>query len=133
MKRRSKSSKYLKYLPVLIIAVLVVIFIAWGGIWTKSLRVLSPSMSPAIKEGDSVQVRKCDISEAKIGDIVTYTPIIGDNTFLTHRVVDIYTDENGEIFLTTRGDDNNVDDPNPVTKEKFYGIVVRINFMPVKK
>lgn len=79
----------------------------------------SGSMEPTIKMHSLIIVKERAAEEIKVGDIITYYG--GDSvTRVTHRVVDEV--DNGEGFIT-RGDANNVDDPNPVKKESIIGEV----------
>lgn len=80
----------------------------------------SGSMMPALDINSLLIVREKPASDIEIGDIITYSA--NNNTMrVTHRVVDIQ--DNGEAFIT-RGDANNVDDPNPISKDRVIGEVV---------
>lgn len=82
--------------------------------------VESGSMEPAIKMGSMVIVKELPASEIKIGDAaIFYTE--DREAKVTHRVVDI--EGNGESFIT-RGDANNMDDPNPRGKSEVIGKVL---------
>lgn len=81
--------------------------------------VLSGSMSPAFDTGSVVFVRPVDPQTIEVGDVITFTG--GGDHLTTHRVVDI--DDSEGIVFTTRGDANNVNDPNPVPVERLVGRV----------
>ena len=75
----------------------------------KVYNVLTGSMSPTIK----------------VGGLITFRSSSTDNV-TTHRVIDI---ENvNEIRFVTKGDANNVQDPNPVDSSFLVGKVVK--FIP---
>ncbi len=82
--------------------------------------VLSGSMNPAFDTGSVVFVRPAGPQTIAVGDIITFSGSSSD-LLTTHRVVDINS-ENGLEF-TTRGDANNVDDPNPVPAANVIGRV----------
>ena len=86
--------------------------------------VVSGSMVPALKIGDSVVVQNAKAADCKKGDIVVYSnPNSGLN--IIHRVVDVITtvrdDENGGSKLVTilrvKGDANALPDDVDVTDE----------------
>jgi len=71
--------------------------------------VAGGSMEPTIPYGSVAITREVDAARVEVGDIIVYTdPRSGAIT--THRVVAIQDDGR----LVTRGDANNVDDPEPV-------------------
>lgn len=82
--------------------------------------VLSGSMSPAFDTGSMVFVRPADPVTIEVGDVITFSGS-SEDLLTTHRVVNI-DDEDGLKFIT-RGDANNVDDPNPVPVENVVGRV----------
>ncbi len=79
------------------------------------LKVLTGSMNPEIKAGENIIIKKCDKYE--IGDVITYIAKSGE--LITHRIVSI-TDK----FYYTKGDANNVCDPEPVLVNQIYGKVI---------
>lgn len=85
--------------------------------------VLSPSMDPAIKEGDLAVVKSVDASEIQEGDVISFfDPDSNQGSVLTHRVVAVNQTASGEITFTTRGDANNADDPSPAKAEDLIGV-----------
>ena len=83
--------------------------------------VLSGSMNPAFDTGSLVLVRHTEPELIEKGDIITFSSGAGGGTPTTHRVVDIQND--GDLAFVTRGDANNVNDPNPVPAEQVIGRV----------
>ena len=86
--------------------------------------IVSGSMEPIIKVKDAVVVRRCEEKDIKIGDVVTYRSM--DESFygilITHRVVNIET-ENGEKVFITKGDSNETVDRTPVKYGQIQGKV----------
>ncbi len=78
------------------------------------LVVLTGSMEPTFKVGSIIYYKKVDLEELKVGDIITFNT--KDNNFVSHRIVSI---ENG--IIETKGDKNNVPDPNKVRFEDVKG------------
>ena len=86
--------------------------------------IVSGSMEPIIKVRDAVVVRRCEIDDIKIGDVVTYRSL--DESFygilITHRVVNI-EENNGEKIFITKGDNNETIDRSPVSFNQIQGKV----------
>ena len=79
----------------------------------------SPSMNPTIKINESVVYDIVDIKTIKENDIVVY---YNEGFKVVHRVVKVLKDENNNVKLTTKGDNNLYNDENYVTKDNFIGI-----------
>lgn len=86
-----------------------------------SYAVLSGSMRPAIEPGDLVVVRPVGAEEVGVGSVITYQRESGRGATVTHRVVAVETTGSGERLFTTRGDDNDVADPEPVRPVQVRG------------
>ena len=84
----------------------------------KTFTIISGSMEPNISVNDLVIIKKVEKSEIKKGDIISFK-INGE--IITHRVINIETDTNGEILYTTQGDANNIQDYNKITFENIEG------------
>lgn len=85
----------------------------------SSLTVVSPSMSGTIEKGDFIIIK--DTGDYKIGDIVTYIHE-GEKIPTTHRIIQI---EEGGKFVT-KGDFNDSEDLQRVTKDEIFGEVVSV-------
>ncbi|MBY7144126.1 signal peptidase I [Virgibacillus sp. NKC19-3] len=83
--------------------------------------VLSGSMEPGIQTGSMIAVRSVDDerTDFKSGDVITF--IEEDNTLITHRIVEVTTTNNGVLY-TTKGDNNNAVDANPVLADNVVGV-----------
>jgi signal peptidase I len=83
--------------------------------------VLSGSMNPAFDTGSLVFVKPTEPAAIKEGDIITFSSSSDTTSLTTHRVVGI--NQNDGLSFVTRGDANNVNDPNPVPAENVVGRV----------
>ncbi len=83
--------------------------------------VLSDSMSPEFDTGSLAFVREVEPEQIVIGDIITYSTRTETNSLTSHRVVEVVS--NDGLRFITRGDANNVNDPNPVLSENVVGRV----------
>jgi signal peptidase I len=100
----------------------------------RTYSVLTDSMTPradgssppgGFGKGAVILIRMCRPEDVKVGDIITFNPSAREeeNTmFLTHRVKEIKNELGGKegIFLVTRGDANNSDDP-PISGDMLIG------------
>lgn len=88
--------------------------------------IISPSMEPNVSVYDVVVAVDSDVSKIKVGDVITFISTWDMNygVNVTHRVVAISKNENGEYQLTTKGDNNNTPDGSYVTQNNLIGKVV---------
>ncbi len=88
--------------------------------------IISPSMEPNVSVYDVVVAVDSDVSKIKVGDVITFISTWDMNYGInvTHRVVAISKNENGEYQLTTKGDNNNTPDGSYVTQNNLIGKVV---------
>ncbi len=86
------------------------------------LVVLSGSMSgdapDHIEVGDLIFVGSVDTADLGVGDVITY---MQEGSAITHRIIDIKTEE-GKLLFYTKGDANNSADRKPVEAENVVGI-----------
>ena len=75
------------------------------------------SMSPAIRDGETVYVKPASENNLRSGDIVL---VKGDHGFRLHRL--IRADVSGDVFIT-RGDCGLQDDP-PARRSQILGVAV---------
>lgn len=81
--------------------------------------IVSESMEPTLDINDVVVVQKCEPSQFKIGDIITFQQ---DEKIISHRIINI-TKEKEKIKFETKGDNNKIPDANLVDTEQVYGKV----------
>ncbi|MFS0821460.1 signal peptidase I [Bacillus sp. 1P02SD] len=84
----------------------------------KIMTVLSGSMDPLLEPGDIIFVNVIDRYQVKVNDVITYQK--GQQTFVTHRVVDIVTN-GGDRSFQTKGDANNINDQELVSPNQLVG------------
>lgn len=83
--------------------------------------ILTGSMEPRMPPGTLVVTRPVDPADLAIGSVVTYQLESGESQVVTHRVVGIGVDGDGETVFRTQGDANEVADPLPVRAEQIRG------------
>ncbi len=105
----------------------VIIFLLAALIWVPKVfgmntyYVSSDSMEPAIHKGSLVFTEHVELKDIKTGeDVLVFTSPVNQKTFM-HRA--IYINES-EQLIYTKGDNNNVADPVPVSFEACSGRVV---------
>jgi signal peptidase len=85
------------------------------------LVVMTDSMDPEIESGDLVIYHTIDAEEVEVGDVISFYDPAGDGTsIVTHRVIDIVTDDGG-LYFQTQGDANNTPDESLVPAENLTG------------
>lgn len=83
--------------------------------------VLTGSMAPAYPPGTLVVVRPAEAEDLAIGDVVTYQLESGRPTTVTHRIVAVGWNGQGEKVLITQGDANGAPDVAPVRPVQVRG------------
>lgn len=87
--------------------------------------IVSPSMTPVIEVYDVVINTRADKpSDIQIGDIITYisSAPTSEGMTITHRVIGINKDENGNYEYLTQGDNNEQPDPLYVPYDDVIGV-----------
>lgn len=87
-------------------------------------RVSSGSMQPELEIGDVILMKECNPLDLKKGDIVTYQGTTGEmaGKAVTHRVVKAPFEKDGEYYIQTKGDANDLVDAD-VSISNVMGIV----------
>lgn len=91
----------------------------------STFRVVTGSMEPAIPTGALLLNKKTDISEIEKNDIICFKARIDEirGEVITHRVTEVLQDEQGNIYLETRGDANLATDRYYVDETNLIGRV----------
>lgn len=126
IKHKRMTKRIFKYIILNILIVLFVINIILSfeenthilGIYM--FNIVSESMEPTLCKDDVVFVKKCKLSELQKGDIITFQQ--GDRR-ISHRITDIIK-ESGTIKFETKGDNNEIIDPDQVEAGQVYGQVL---------
>lgn len=87
--------------------------------------VLTGSMRPVIQPGDVVMDRPVKISDAHVGDVVTFSDPGRDGVLVTHRIRSI-TRGPVQTDVETRGDANNTSERWTIKTEDRVGRVVYV-------
>lgn len=104
----------------LVISIVLIIWFALGIFPIKPIGIASGSMSPNIKVGDMVIIRKCNANDIQVNDVIEYTK---DEYSIIHRVIEKYQVD-GEFFFITKGDSNESRDKEPVSEKQLKGKVI---------
>lgn len=126
IKNKRMTKKIFKYiiLNVLIILFIINLILSFEenthilGIYM--FNIVSESMEPTLEKNDVVIVQKCEISQLQKGDIITF---LQDERTVSHRIIGI-TQENGNIKFQTKGDNNEIPDPDLIESGQVYGKVL---------
>lgn len=89
---------------------------------SRSMVVLSGSMTPAIRAGDVIVVQPLSPAEAEIGDIVTFQDPDRSGRVLVHRVRAVARHQ-GRYSFTTQGDANTTQEHWQVSRDGTIGSV----------
>ena len=128
---KAKFLKVIKYLIFFIIISFIIIALytrifprSTGLFGLKIFSVSTASMSPKLKVGDVIIVKKTDYDKIKVGDIISYEGMTSDykDKIITHQVDQIIT-EKGRFIYYTRGIANKILDP-AVYQEQVYGVMI---------
>lgn len=84
------------------------------------LIVESGSMKDAILVNDLIFVKAVDAGALQVKDVIAFQPPEEGKKVVTHRIVEI-TEENGVRLFTTKGDNNNTVDQDPVASMQVVG------------
>lgn len=106
------------FLAGLVALVMIVVPMATGA---QTYTVLTSSMAPKYAPGTFMVVKPTPFSELRVGDIITYQMESGKPGVITHRISSVGATQTGERILTTKGDNNTLDDANPVQAAQVKG------------
>ncbi len=102
----------------LILFVLAVFVVVIRLLGYTPYNIETVSMQPQYPPSTLVFVHKTDFENLKVDDVITY--INSNNSFVTHRIVSINTNEKS---VKTKGDSNDFEDIMPVYEENIIGKV----------
>lgn len=122
----------LALLLVLVFAALALILVP-RATGSQTYTVLTNSMAPKYPPGTFLVVKAEPFSQLKYGDVVTFQLESGKPAVESHRIVGFASTQGGEKTLITRGDNNDLNDPNPVrelqVKGKLFYAVPYVGFV----
>jgi signal peptidase len=128
LRRRAKGESFLHYLGVslgaavliLLLAIAVAVIALPALVGGSAMTVLTQSMEPHLPPGTLIVVRPTPVDQIRVGDVMTYQIESGSPAVVSHRVIS-KTYVNGEPAFTTKGDNNDAADPNPVRPVQIRG------------
>ena len=108
----------------ILVGIVVLLAVALVGVRLVGLQpyvVLSGSMLPTYDVGSLIYVKSVDHRELKAGDPITY--MISEETVVTHRIVEVMTDEAdpNTLYFVTQGDANATQDSTAVHYKNVIG------------
>lgn len=107
-------------LMVAVFAALVLILVP-KATGSQTYSVLTNSMAPKYSPGTFLVVKPAAFSDLKFGDIITFQLDSGRPAVETHRIVGFGATQAGEKTLITKGDNNDINDANPVRELQVKG------------
>lgn len=120
---QNKGKEAVSFLSTFIVTVAVIIAAALLAVKLFGLQgftIESNSMAPIYPTNSFVLVKETMPDAINVGDIITYV-FNEEGILVTHRVISV--DSESETFIT-KGDNNNVQDPEPVLWGNVIGKVV---------
>ncbi len=110
----------------LVILIILGIWFAIGIFPIKPVAIASGSMEKEICVGDIAIIKKCNANDIVEGDIIEYQM---EGYTVIHRVLS-KKQKNGEYYFITKGDNNSVEDSNPVSEDQLIGkVVLKIKYL----
>jgi signal peptidase len=87
-------------------------------------------MYPEIKSGDIIICKDISPEDVKVGDVISFFDPEDKNgvAVVTHRVIEIITDDDGKLYFRTKGDNNNAIDKASVPAENLVGLWTETRF-----
>lgn len=129
-KNKSISSYIWLVVRIILYIVLALIILAFI-VGIRPYSVITGSMYPSIKINDIILV---DTSVKKdsleVGDIVTFR--VTDNMIITHRIIEVTTDGEGNLVYIQQGDSTADSSATQIKPSQVIGKVLTINGKPVK-
>ena len=108
-----------------IITSIVSIMIIWFSVGVFPIYpsvIASGSMNPIIETGDVILIKRIDVSEIKVGDIIQFDR---NGIDVSHRVIETVI-ENNELLYRTQGDNNSQPDSRLVKQGEVRGKIIHI-------
>ncbi len=133
--RRVKSSRYnnrkLAFYSVITFLLFIIVTLTSGLFKYQALTIGSGSMTPIIRKGDVVivkKLKKSELNEIKKGSVLIFNH---DNKIIVHRVVKILNIDEKKYFIT-KGDNNDTNDSWVVKESEVIGITnIKIRYIGI--
>lgn len=119
-----KLNKVLKIISTLLISMAVILAVLLSGVKLFGIQVytvLSGSMEPEYQTGSVIYVKKAEIDELKVNDVITF--MLSKETSATHRIIEIIPDgdDPNTLYFRTKGDANDTEDAALVHEQNVIG------------
>ena len=114
------KNKIITTTSVLIIALLIAVCVLYLSFGIKPVLVISNSMWRYAPQGSVVFIKKSNIY--RIGNVITFKFKNATGNLITHRINNIKEIGNVKLFYT-KGDNNNFNDPVPISGNEVTGKV----------
>ena len=121
--RVAKCFRILGTIIVIMVIFMCIPFVVPKVIGVNAYEVVTSSMAPELPVGSVVYVQTCKADEVKVGDIISFYVGTDEENIISHRVVEINVDEQGDFFFITKGDANSDIDSMQVDVKHFVGKV----------
>ena len=121
-KRIRRRNQMIITTPIVFVLLAVVILVS-GIFKYQIIAIASNSMNPTFARGDAVILEKTSADKIVENDILVFKH---EGIIVTHRVAQIYT-ENDRLYFVTRGDNNEEVDAFRTDESQVVGRVVIIN------
>ena len=128
IKNKKRTKKIIKFVILISLIILFIVNLILSLEEKKHIfgiymfNIVSESMEPTFYKDDLAIVKSCNLDDLKKGDIITFKQ---EDRIISHRISEI-TNEKGERTIITKGDNNEVEDLEPVDTQNIYGKVVFI-------
>lgn len=110
--------------------IIYIIILGIGIILAHQLNVVSSgSMEPVLYKGDIVVI-DYNPNSIEVGDIIVYKATWFENKSVIHRVIAKQASNEG-ISYVLKGDNNDVQDPYPISRNQIISKVVMIDHQPI--
>lgn len=117
----SKVARLLNYIGTIAMVCLILVCLPFTVPKLFGLQlyeVKTESMASTYPVGSVVYVKTAEAGDIAVGDVITYTMGTDTDLVMTHRVVEILEAEN---CFVTKGDENPVEDAEPVSFSRLVG------------
>lgn len=124
-RKQVRKENPMKTIPVILCVIGIVGFVA-GVFPYKPVAVISNSMIPTFARGDVCIVKQIkkqeEMDHIKVGDILEYR---FNKALIVHRVIEIEK-KGDQTYWYTKGDNNEMQDAQPVTSDQVSGVIKQI-------